>query len=91
VEKIDCGWQASKSMYVAEIKPLFFQGFFSSDFPVKSKWQERKLITGSGHLFETWQPGLPDFSWYNIPKREIYTKWQYSLPDGHKIYQIAVK
>jgi hypothetical protein len=35
-------------------------------------------------------PGLPDFSWYNIPKRgkiyQItikYTKWPYNRPNGH--------
>jgi hypothetical protein len=37
-------------------------------------------------------PGLPDFSWYNIPKREKYiyqiTK---KLPIVQKVYQMAVK
>jgi hypothetical protein len=28
--------------------------------------------------------GLPDFSWYNIPKRE-------KIPNSHKIYQSATK
>jgi hypothetical protein len=31
------------------------------------------------------QPGLPDFSWYNIPEREK------DLPDHHKLYQMAKK
>jgi hypothetical protein len=38
--------------------------------------------------------GLPDFSWYGIPKREKYTKittkytkWQSNIPNGHKTYQ----
>jgi protoporphyrinogen oxidase len=42
--------------------------------------------------------GLPDFSWYNIPKREKiyqitirYSKMDKNIPEGHKIYQIAVK
>jgi hypothetical protein len=47
---------------------------------------------------------LPDFSWYNIPKRENipinhnmyqmatkYTKWPQNIPNGHKIYQNATK
>jgi hypothetical protein len=40
------------------------------------------------------QSGLPDFSWYNIPKWEKlqqvtfkYTKWPQNIPNGHKIYQ----
>jgi hypothetical protein len=48
-------------------------------------------------------PGLPEFSWCNIPKRggDIrnyhniylpngikYTKWQLYRPNGHKIYQL---
>jgi hypothetical protein len=36
-------------------------------------------------------PGLPDFSWYNIPKREKYTKGPKNIPNGHKIYQTAIK
>jgi hypothetical protein len=35
--------------------------------------------------------GLPDFSWYNIPKREKYTKWAQNVTKGHKSYQLAVK
>jgi hypothetical protein len=35
--------------------------------------------------------GLPDFSGYNIPKREKYTKRPHNLPNRHKIYQLAVK
>jgi hypothetical protein len=43
------------------------------------------------------RPGLPDLSWYNIPKRGKnkitvkYTKWPQNIPNGHKIYQMAVK
>jgi hypothetical protein len=32
-------------------------------------------------------PGLPDFSWYNIPKTGIPT----DLPNVHKTYQMAIK
>jgi hypothetical protein len=35
--------------------------------------------------------GLPDFSWYNIPKRGKYNKLLLNIPNGHKIYQIALK
>jgi hypothetical protein len=35
-------------------------------------------------------PGLPDFNLYNIPKRgEIY-QFATKLPNGHKIYQMAL-
>jgi hypothetical protein len=44
------------------------------------------------------RPGLPDFSWYMIPKPEkMYqkdskcTKWIQNVPNGHKICQIAIK
>jgi hypothetical protein len=32
-------------------------------------------------------PGLPDFSWYMIPKREKCTKLTQNVPNGNKIYQ----
>jgi hypothetical protein len=32
-------------------------------------------------------PGLPDFSWYNIPKGEKYQ----NIPNRDKIYEMAVK
>jgi hypothetical protein len=35
--------------------------------------------------------GLPDFSWYKIPKRGKYTKLPQNIPNVHKIYQMAVK
>jgi hypothetical protein len=28
---------------------------------------------------------LPDFSWYNIPKLEKYTKWPQNIPNGHEL------
>jgi hypothetical protein len=41
---------------------------------------------------------LPDFSWYIIPKQEIinqmtikYRKWPYNIPNGNKIYKMAMK
>jgi hypothetical protein len=36
-------------------------------------------------------PGLPDFSRYNLPKREKYTKWPQNVTDGHKIYHLAAE
>jgi hypothetical protein len=35
--------------------------------------------------------GLPDFAWYNIPKREKLTKISQIIPKGHKQYQMAKK
>jgi hypothetical protein len=35
--------------------------------------------------------GLPDFSWYNIPKREKYTKLSQNVPSDHKMYQVTTK
>jgi hypothetical protein len=34
-------------------------------------------------------PGLPDFSWYNIPKRGKYSKILQDIPHYHKIHQVA--
>jgi hypothetical protein len=36
--------------------------------------------------------GLPDCSWFNIPKRlKIYTKWPQNIPHDHKIYHMTTK
>jgi hypothetical protein len=35
--------------------------------------------------------GLPDFTWYNIPKRVKIYQITTKLPNGHKIYQMAVE
>jgi hypothetical protein len=37
-----------------------------------------------------WLAGLPDFSWYDIPKREKYTKWRKNMPMT-KLFQMAKK
>jgi hypothetical protein len=34
---------------------------------------------------------LPDFSWYNIPKRENIHKWPQTMPKGHEIYEMPIK
>jgi hypothetical protein len=33
--------------------------------------------------------GLPDFSWYNIPKWGKYTKCPHYIPSVHNIYQMS--
>jgi hypothetical protein len=35
--------------------------------------------------------GLTDFSWYNKPKPEKYTKSPTNIRNGRKIHQIAIK
>jgi hypothetical protein len=37
------------------------------------------------------KPGLPDFSWYNVPQREKMYQITENIPNGHKTYQMAVK
>jgi hypothetical protein len=52
------------------------------------------LVASATHF----EPGLPDFSWYKMPKREEITKWPQNIQNNHKrnqnchnIYQMAVK
>jgi hypothetical protein len=40
---------------------------------------------------DTWRSGLPDCSWYNIPKRGKYTKLVHNIPNGSKMDQMARK
>jgi hypothetical protein len=40
-------------------------------------------------IFPYLESGLPEFSWYNIPKRGKYTKLAQNKPNGQKIYQMA--
>jgi uncharacterized ion transporter superfamily protein YfcC len=35
--------------------------------------------------------GLPDFSWSKHTKMGKFTKWMQTVPNGHKLYQMAVK
>jgi hypothetical protein len=44
-------------------------------------------VTGhvTGHVSLLIQAGLPDFSWYKIPKREKYTKLPRTMPKVSKI------
>jgi hypothetical protein len=34
---------------------------------------------------------LPDFACRNVPKGAKYTKRPHTIPNGHKLYQMAVK
>jgi hypothetical protein len=39
-----------------------------------------------------WDPGLPDFSCYNIPKLgKMYQIIRKYIPNNHKMYQITIK
>jgi hypothetical protein len=46
----------------------------------KEKKKKKKILQSKSNLnnFQlkkiVWEPGLPDSSWYNIPKREKYTR-----------------
>jgi hypothetical protein len=35
------------------------------------------------------RPELPDFSWYNIPKRGKHTKLPQNIRNGHNMYDMA--
>jgi hypothetical protein len=35
-------------------------------------------------------PGLPDFSWQNIPKRKKHTKYLQNIPNDHGIFQKVI-
>jgi hypothetical protein len=43
------------------------------------------LIITSQQNLQASVAGLPDLSWYKIPKREKYTKLPRTLPNVHKI------
>jgi hypothetical protein len=59
-------------------------------------WRKNRAAPPAGDTFEA---GLPDFSWYNILQRreKIYqmttkcTKWLQNVPNGYKMYQMATK
>jgi hypothetical protein len=55
-------------------------------------------LRGRKTAFKSSKPGLPDFSWHNIPKTGKinqmtikFTKFPQNLPNFHKIYQISTK
>jgi hypothetical protein len=49
----------------------------------------------SVNIHDRWAAGLPDFSWYNIPKRgkiyQINIKLQQNIANGRKKVIMAVK
>jgi hypothetical protein len=45
----------------------------------------RQLGGDQRHGCRSSPPGLPDFSWCKIPKREKYTKLPQTIPNVHKI------
>jgi hypothetical protein len=49
----------------------------------------KRHLAGAGQRRSV--PRLPDFSWYNIPKRGKYTKLPQNISNAHKMYQISVK
>jgi hypothetical protein len=42
-------------------------------------------------MFKGSLPGLPNFSWHNIPKLEMQTKWPRHIPNSRKIYQMVLQ
>jgi hypothetical protein len=64
---------------------------------VCKKQRVKRKIAQSGHPACRWyelllprqrRSGLPDFSWYVIPKPEKCTKWTQNVPNGHKFSQM---
>jgi hypothetical protein len=49
-------------------------------FVNQSRMNDAAVVSGAG---------LPDFSWYNVPTP--YTKFTQTIPNVHKIFQMAVK
>jgi hypothetical protein len=69
-------------------REAFFSESFFSDIPPLPR--TRPLC----HIRLLWRgaaAGLPDLSWYNIPKREKYTKINTKIPYGSKMDKISVK
>jgi hypothetical protein len=40
--------------------------------------------------FLAWKAGLPDFSWYNIPKQRKYTQRPQNIPNASYSFGVAV-
>jgi hypothetical protein len=54
--------------------------------PTYQYQMKRRMVRWRATWHPTFSSGLPDFSSYNLPKREKLHK-----PNGHKMYQMAVK
>jgi hypothetical protein len=63
-------------------------GVSSHLFCSKNKPGDLPRSPPPGDDAQSLQTGLPDFSWYNIPKQE--NKLPLNLPNGRKINQIDV-
>jgi hypothetical protein len=86
-------FQASKNRPHAQRKMCFFGKTRQVNFPVRLD-----LIKPFSYITLQSKPGLPDLSWYMIPKREKMlqmnkkcTKWSYNIPNVCKIFQMAIK
>jgi hypothetical protein len=61
-------------------------------------WNETESFISNSVTVDNFGPGLPEFTWYNIPKRETIcqitikcTQWQQNLPwYSHKMHQIDI-
>jgi hypothetical protein len=65
---------------------------FGTFFPALVSRTKKNLATlnyskgaAEGETKKKFRPGLPDFSWYKIPKREKYAKLPRTIPNVHKI------
>jgi hypothetical protein len=71
---------------------VFLRSKFKRRLKRRRRWLRRKMSVSQRlenlpkkHLEN--DSGLPDFSWYSIPKREkIYRNDHKNIPKGHKLY-----
>jgi hypothetical protein len=91
-----------KEKWLSLIKALMNQNFvFAGNLKVTSHLTQRSVWTFSATLGmypkrQKWSilSELPDFSWYNLPKREKYTKWPQkpqTIPNDRKPDQMSIK
>jgi hypothetical protein len=65
---------------------------FSSRFNAKGSRINETEKLGTKEVLQGSRSGLPDFCGYNIPKwGKIPNSQKICIPNGHKIYQMAVK
>jgi hypothetical protein len=77
-------------------KSIFRMGVISTDCPLPFNWNESQSISSARRSFwlqHRLRPGLPDFSWCDIPKPEICTKWTKKLPNIYQTnsYQTTIR
>jgi hypothetical protein len=61
------------------------EGMIGPLFDIPSLKNVKKPVITGKHRLLAFQPGLPDFSLYNIPKRGV------NKPNDHKMDQINIK